>query len=1052
DQTSIKTWLKRHSPYFTGDLVRGAGKLKDVDSYVNDAAQEDLLALTRYNFDQAKPLVDQMYLDRSQPVTRAAATWALYRHALETDSAGDIDRYRKELMAMVADGTLPDGSRDMAHDAIIRERDFPGRDEWSFSLYEDETLVEMARFTMLTTLVMHSPPGKYVPKMIELLGSKNLLVRTAAVNNLLVSIGRASQEVDRAIVQALLPWLTNKNWVKTNPERRVLVIQALQKIKLPESVTPLIAALDEKEIVEIPEGSFYGANMAANAANWAANAVNTNSNSWRRAANTNVNVAANSIASGPMKKVTVYPLRHDAVLALASQGDPRAVPALRRIFPLVDIYEKPRVVSAIFHSGGFTVPEQVDAIVEAAKSLPDIYVPDPFSNVNANANAAAYSPELLEVRRAIAMSSSNASANTNANNGGYSKVPSNNPGPSVAFDGEAFKLMVAAPLTNLKNPSDQLVNALALKISELDKREPEAADAVRAFIANWSGRAVNALLLSDLKKGKTSLTAVLKLLTDRAAIREHQRDLIADTASGTPFASGIAACLSDTQGGYEAILKSNNNETKVAMLACARLIRAKLPVKVVAGYLKDTDKRLALAAERYLESEDSAEARAAVLALHPGEAKIMGATTVFESGSTGEFSSVRELFTSVHPYFASDTAAYGDDFLDPIELRLKEEVSGDPKLIGVYGYERNFVYIYQDQSLFSWEDDPGRYRERKLSKEEFDGLKELLRRHDIGNLPPFLGCRAYCEGKQFLIVAKDGGRRVFVKSDRTPKFFSELEGMFKDLRSKPARTRYWLENEVTGLEILFEDDDLKAESVWKNGPDIRLAVSDRKVREKVAREIDAAVARSEEEAEYSDDFTTPFELRNQLIAKHRVDGIKWVGLGADGKTKAAEQPVGVEFLAAADGNDPPATRERWKARAGGVEVRASPDGLFKLAQGRVTKLLDGAFGFPVITPNARWVIAVSDEHGGLVRHNLLTRRTVPVSDERVSLMAPVVFVPSVSKVLLGTPSYEKGPDGFGYEDAALDTDQFYFLDPETGRITLAKGEMRPLVQQSFRPL
>jgi hypothetical protein len=53
--------------------------------------------------------------------------------------------------------------------------------------------------------------------------------------------------------------------------------------------------------------------------------------------------------------------------------------------------------------------------------------------------------------------------------------------------------------------------------------------------------------------------------------------------------------------------------------------REPLPVEKVGASLKSPDKLLALAAERYLESEDGAAARKLILDLHPSEALILGA-------------------------------------------------------------------------------------------------------------------------------------------------------------------------------------------------------------------------------------------------------------------------------------------------------------------------------------------------------------------------------------------------------------------------------------------
>src|SRR5204862_6623048 len=98
---------------------------------------------------------------------------------------------------------------------------------------------------------------------------------------------------------------------------------------------------------------------------------------------------------------------------------------------------------------------------------------------------------------------------------------------------------------------------------------------------------------------------------------------------GTPAAAGIASCLLEDASDQVAILEGAETETKIAMLACARLLRLPLPVDKVAANLNTPLAVLSVAGERYLEAEDSPEARAIILSRHPGEAKILGATTAF---------------------------------------------------------------------------------------------------------------------------------------------------------------------------------------------------------------------------------------------------------------------------------------------------------------------------------------------------------------------------------------------------------------------------------------
>ncbi len=183
----IKIWLKYHSSYFSDELLAEAQSVGDTSvGYVSN--QNELLALARVDWNKAKPILDRLYNNPSQPISQTLARWAFYRHALDTDSLGDIERYRDELKNDVENKKASDGLRDLAFDALVKEADWSGRDEWYFTLLEDETLADLrvggSSYTGLTTILIYAPPEKYADKMIELVKSGNPAVRNAAVRNL----------------------------------------------------------------------------------------------------------------------------------------------------------------------------------------------------------------------------------------------------------------------------------------------------------------------------------------------------------------------------------------------------------------------------------------------------------------------------------------------------------------------------------------------------------------------------------------------------------------------------------------------------------------------------------------------------------------------------------------------------------------------------------------------------------------------------------------------------------------------------------------------------
>jgi hypothetical protein len=94
------------------------------------------------------------------------------------------------------------------------------------------------------------------------------------------------------------------------------------------------------------------------------------------------------------------------------------------------------------------------------------------------------------------------------------------------------------------------------------------------------------------------------------------------------------------------------------------------------------------------------------------------------------------------------------------------------------------------------------------------------------------------------MLGLNGGSRIYVQNERTPQFFLGLEKLFEEFRAEPAAIKYSLSKEVPGLELLFANDALSAETVWKQGSDLRMVVGDAKVRERIDEEIGQLMRRT----------------------------------------------------------------------------------------------------------------------------------------------------------------------------------------------------------------
>lgn len=1016
---SIKGWLTFNSPYFSSDLVRAASQITDTDEYMT-RQEDELLALTRVDFDRARPIIDRLYGDGSLKTSRVMAKWALYRRALLTDSTTDIERYRDELKDVVEDKSALPGMRDLAMDALVAEKEWPGRDEWYFSLLSDETLAELRVDgqinTGLTTLIQNSPHEKYSARMIELLKSDNTAVRSAAVRNLLVNLDAGGPEV----VRALLPWLENPKWANDTADARGTIVRKLSEYQMPESVPGLIKVLEEKH-----SGQRSVANVAANSASNAANAA------YSVYYPSNSNRAVNAVTT---EFVDHYPYRSSAIYALTTQKDARAIQPLRRVLPLVDLYERTSVVKALLACNGFTISEQLDALDVIARR-------DPGEEVNIGANYAPPYP-------------------------GYNAVARKPSPPSAAEIREMIGQHLAQGGETI---SDALARATVDRIEALDKSDRRVATAYRGIVLNWQNAAINILLLRDTKRGVADADTLLRLLAHRKMLREKHSPDVFDVRNGSPPAVGIAACLLEDAGDYETILDTGSPETKTALFACARLIRAPLAVEKVAANLGAKEPLLAKAAEAYLVSEDSPQARALVLSRHPGEAMILGATASFanEDTETGNYEFLAALFRSIgnDMFYDGWSGAENDGDIAKTEKLLREEVKKDATLLGIYAYDSHYIRIYHDRVIFSWDEDDSRYRERPLTKGEFDEIKSYLTEQRADELPPFLYCGgAYCTSSELLMIGRNGGRRVYLSgvmesysSQRGPDFFTGLDKYFLDLKREPAKLRYAMSREVPGLEIVLAREDLRVATVWgESGGEVRVAAADTATREKVKKEI-AVIDEDQDVTTHVERRDTEKKKENERD-KRRFEGYAWYRVAGDQITGLASQPAGVEFIPLRDGLSVPVEVDQWKARAPGFEIRTNDDGVYKVVAGRATKLLSGDYEYPVVSPDGRWAIVTkADEDGGgrAVRVNLATRREYAIEVEEYGKWQAAAYATPLGRFLIERFEYYEYYDEFAEEDGPANDIadvNLKLVDIATGKLIPATGELRPFAQQTFRPL
>src|SRR5262249_550965 len=130
-------------------------------------------------------------------------------------------------------------------------------------------------------------------------------------------------------------------------------------------------------------------------------------------------------------------------------------------------------------------------------------------------------------------------------------------------------------------------------------------------------------------EGWADVDSITVALETRDTLSKSAGDELYGLVKQGGYAAGVAAAILNDKREWKAILENSDAKAQLALLACARYLRDKLPVELAGKSLNSPNRALAKAAESYLEVEDSPEARKLILARHPGEAYILGDTTAF---------------------------------------------------------------------------------------------------------------------------------------------------------------------------------------------------------------------------------------------------------------------------------------------------------------------------------------------------------------------------------------------------------------------------------------
>ena len=672
--------------------------------------------------------------------------------------------------------------------------------------------------------------------------------------------------------------------------------------------------------------------------------------------------------------------RAQAAAALISHRDSRAVPALRRALEREGSEEsRTSIITALAQCGGISDEEAAAAIEAYARKVVSEKGEEEIERARQGATD---KPLPLEVSIGRVLYESET---------------------IQATEGMAFRLFE--------------------RVKALRARQPAVAQKILEGIQGVPLRIAELNLIERLGAGTADLSAVTLALDTRDSLRKNVGDEIFPLLKQGGHVAGIAAVMLADEGRQIDLLKGGDLKAQRSLLACARYVRARLPLELVGRLLDSPDKLLASAAESYLEVEDSAAARKLVLARHPGQALILGDRGLFAD--------------RVNP---ADKNWFGRG-VQQWEARLRDEVlkPGGPEeiyaLLNQVTYQNLVIRARNGRAELSYYLDEHRRQVRLLNESEWQELKEFTARQEVEDLGPEerMGNRENTDKPEYLRLTRDGGRRILMDGlTRAPKkdatLHEQLSGLFYRLwKAGEYRVRYEIEDRVPGLEVLMSDHGHQIYSICQQGRELWVLAAEKSEDQRTGILPDWRAFDSGQLGAVVDAPPACLSFNLRVMDEMR----EWSRrIEHDESGSPLQAMVGNSFYLAGRWNQEPGI---WKVSLGGSPV----------------KIIGGRWRHLLVTPDERWLIALrSTETAGrrleqLVRINLQNGRESVVDLPDGYTHFSVAYIAAHKKVLFAAPDISSRNNGSGR--GAL-------LDPESGAVQPVTGELRLWFDDLLHPL
>ena len=584
--------------------------------------------------------------------------------------------------------------------------------------------------------------------------------------------------------------------------------------------------------------------------------------------------------------------------------------------------------------------------------------------------------------------------------------------------------------------SDSLAELLARRVLELrQKRKMDVAEELESRVSLWLTPAGARLLADRLRAGRFSAEWLWQVFSSRSVPLSELKG----SQDLPPNTDAVVAVLLKDDARMRQILTGGSVEAQAMLLACARLQRTPLPLDKVVPLLESRHILCARGAERYLEAEDSAQARAVLQSRFKGEARILGARMNHDPGhfSYGGMGEIQDILRK------QVLAAKG-----PLEIHalLSAGYWGDVGQV--------WVEVEGDKATLVNDQGGGRYRTRPLAAAELAELRAYVSQNRVDDLPPLT--LPVDDGIQYEYVhlTAEGGRRVFMNNPGT--YSGGLAGhgsMFVPAQDMEPEVN---DSVYVGLVRLFQklmEDKSGLQVTYRITtplPDLKIVIpleqqNIRAVLEQNGVLMVHAVPSGSETARW-----LPAAMESSPGKAEKTWEGPAVTLPHGGFIEGFDAPehlVTAPWLSAASGGFlRPATREKDDVR-----------GLWLCRENQEPELIvKGVFASPITSLDGQWAVAARvlgnswAEPNDVVRINLATHEVIPLKLAAADDISTVTRLPDSGKIVIRRSRNEPAP---GIEPkAGPDKAEYHLLNPATGELERVRGEFGPLEDQTWRPL